>query len=157
MTQAGSKSSGIILLAGRILLAVVFLGGLLHNLHAFSRTEEMLSPHLPWAPPLMLQLLLGGASAMLLFGVASLLLGWRTRIGALVLIAFLLLVTPVMHNFWAQEGREFWLQLINFQKNLSLLGGVLLLYAAGPGPHSLDGRRTRLAAGQPTSRSAPLP
>ena len=138
-----SKPAAGILLAGRILLAVVFLGGLMHNLHSFCRTEEMLSPQLPWAPAPVLMALLAIATLMLLLGVISLMLGWHARPGALLLVVFLIVVTPVMHNFWVQEGREFWLQLIHFQKNLSLLGGLLLLYTAGPGPISLDGRRAR--------------
>lgn len=130
-------------LIGRILLALVFLGGLLHNLTSFQMTLGMMRAKLPGWPDFVLGVMLVFAIVMLVAGVTSLLLGLLTRWGALLLVLFLLLVTPIMHNFWALERPEFFQQLIHFQKNLSLLGGLLLLAAYGAGSISMDAKLQR--------------
>jgi putative oxidoreductase len=56
-----------------------------------------------------------------------------------------------MHNFWAvQDPTVAQMEQINFLKNLSLLGGAILISYFGAGPLSLDARRTKPS---PTIRS----
>ena len=75
-------------------------------------------------------------------GGISILLGYRVRIGAWLLVLFLIPVTVMMHNFWAvSDPMMAQIQLAMFLKNLSLLGGALLLAYFGPGPLSLDAAR----------------
>lgn len=79
-----------------------------------------------------------------LAGGLSVLLGYRTRIGALLLVLFLVPVTLALHNFWAfDEPAQAQLQQAMFLKNLSMLGGALLISYFGAGPLSLDARRGR--------------
>jgi putative oxidoreductase len=55
-------------------------------------------------------------------------------------------VTLMMHNFWAVTDPQMrQMQMINFMKNVSMLGGALLLTHFGAGPWSLDARRARQA------------
>ena len=80
------------------------------------------------------------ASGVLAFlGGLSVLLGWRARIGALMLVAFLVPVTLSLHAFWAvPDPMMAQMQFAMFMKNVGLLGGALLLVHFGSGPYSLD-------------------
>jgi putative oxidoreductase len=68
----------------------------------------------------------------------AIVLGWKTRWAALAMILFLLAITPIFHAFWAAPPDQALMQTINFQKNVSILGGALLLLAFGPGRYSVD-------------------
>jgi putative oxidoreductase len=83
------------------------------------------------------------ASGVLAFlGGLSVLLGWRARLGAAMLVAFLVPVTLSMHAFWAvKDPMMAQMQFAMFMKNLGLLGGALLVAHLGAGPYSLDARR----------------
>jgi putative oxidoreductase len=75
-------------------------------------------------------------------GGLSVALGYRTKLGAWLLVFFLVPVTLMMHAFWAaKDPMTVQLQQIMFMKNLSMLGGALLLTHFGAGPVSLDARR----------------
>jgi putative oxidoreductase len=69
--------------------------------------------------------------ATLFEGVGGLfvLLGFKVRMGATLLILFLAPVTLVMHSFWLLTGAERELQMIMFMKNLAILGGLFILAA----------------------------
>jgi putative oxidoreductase len=84
------------------------------------------------------------SGVLALLGGVSVLLGYRARIGAWMLVAFLVPVTLMMHNFWAVADPQMaQLQQGMFMKNLSMLGGALLITYFGAGPLSLDGRSGR--------------
>ena len=62
------------------------------------------------------------------------------------LLTFLVLASYYFHAFWRLEGQSQQEQMIQFMKNLSMLGGALLLTYFGAGPISLDSRlRTKSA------------
>ena len=67
--------------------------------------------------------------------------GWRARWGALALIVFTLLATFLFHNFWAMPEAQQMMQQQAFLKNMAAIGGLLMVFAYGPGPLSLDARR----------------
>ena len=120
---------------GRVLFAAIFvLSGLTHfsqQTIGFAASQGVPAPHL-LVP-------LSGALAVL--GGLSVALGYRTRVGALLLVAFLVPVTLKMHAFWAVgDPMMRGIQQANFMKNVSMLGGALLLLFFGPGPISLDER-----------------
>jgi putative oxidoreductase len=72
----------------------------------------------------------------------SILLGYRARSGAWLIVLFLAAVTPMPHKFWAvSDPMMHQMQFIMFRKNVSMLGGALLITQLGPGPWSLDARR----------------
>jgi putative oxidoreductase len=76
---------------------------------------------------------------MSIVGALSVILGYRARLGAWLLVAFLLPVTLFMHDFWAvADPMEAALQQGMFLKNASMLGGALLIAHFGAGPVSLD-------------------
>jgi putative oxidoreductase len=75
-------------------------------------------------------------------GGLSILLGFRARIGAWLIVVFLVPVTLMMHAFWNEtDPQAMQMQMVNFMKNLSLLGGALLIAYFGAGPISVDARR----------------
>jgi putative oxidoreductase len=77
-------------------------------------------------------------------GGLSILLGYRAKIGAWLIVLFLVPVTVMMHNFWAvADPMMAQMQQAMFMKNLSMLGGALLIAYFGAGPLSLDARVSR--------------
>ena len=89
-------------------------------------------------------LLVPGSGVLALVGGLSVLLGYHARIGAVLLVVFLVPVTLWMHAFWREtDPAAAAAQLANFLKNLSMLGGALLIIYFGSGPLSLDARRAR--------------
>jgi putative oxidoreductase len=82
------------------------------------------------------------AGVLALAGGLSVLLGYRAKIGAWLLIAFLAAVTPMMHNFWTvADPMMRQMQFVMFMKNVSMLGGALFISQFGAGPWSLDARK----------------
>ncbi len=118
-------------LAARICLSLIFLYGGIKNLTGFSQTQQMIAQRGLPLPGLMLL----GNIVFQLIGMISLLLGYKVRWGALLLILFLIPTTLVFHGFWANPK-----ETIPFLKNLGLIGGLLMVYYAGAGPISLDAR-----------------
>jgi putative oxidoreductase len=72
-------------------------------------------------------------------GALSVILGFRARIGAWLLVLFLVPVTFSMHNFWTvADPMAASMQRAMFPKNISMLGGALLIAYFGAGPVALD-------------------
>ena len=81
------------------------------------------------------------AGLIALAGGLSVILGYRARIGAWLLILFLVPVTGYMHNFWAvRDPMMAQMQMGFFIGNLSRVGGALLIAYFGAGPVSFDAR-----------------
>ncbi len=82
-------------------------------------------------------------SGLLAFlGGLSILLGYKVKVGSLLLILFLLPTTFMMHKFWLTD--DFFANMMHqycFFKNLSLLGAVLMISYFGTGPLSLDHKK----------------
>ena len=85
------------------------------------------------------KLAVGATGVLLLLGGLSILLGVYTTVGILLLIIFLLGVSFQMHNFWkAADPQMKQFEMINFQKNMALLGAsLMLLLVPQPWPMSL--------------------
>jgi len=70
------------------------------------------------------------SGALLTLGGASILLGVKPKVGAAAIVGFLAGVSPVMHDFWRVEDPNQRINdMINFGKNIALLGGALALMA----------------------------
>ena len=134
----GSVSKGALVLLGRLFFALIFLmaapslftkGGIAY---AAAQGVPLASVGVP----------LAGVIAIV--SGLSVLLGYRAKIGAWLMVLFLAAVTPSMHKFWGvSDPTMAEVQMIMFMKNLSILGGALLITQFGAGPLSLDSRRSR--------------
>ena len=79
-----------------------------------------------------------------LAGGLSVLLGYRAKVGAWLLVVFLVPITLAIHNFWAvHDPMAAQIQQVMFMKNLSMLGAALLISYFGAGPLSFDARRAK--------------
>ena len=128
----------ILNLLGRFFLIVIFLMSAVGNkIPNFGKTADyMASEGVPMAP-----LLLVGAILFLMVGSLSILVGYKARIGATLLLVFLVLATYWFHDFWTfEEAAAKQMQTISFMKNLALMGAMLMIIARGPGKPSLDRR-----------------
>ena len=125
----------ILFLAGRLLFGVLFAYNGVNHLRNYASVRGYCAyKHVP----------MPGASAILsgawlLVSGSSVVAGFRPEIGLVLITVFLLVVTPVMHDFWniadpAQRlGEE-----INFTKNAALLGAALMMLSLPrPWPYSL--------------------
>ncbi len=84
------------------------------------------------------------SGVLALLGGLSIALGYRTRLGAWLIVLFLVPVTLMMHRFWnIPDPMMAMMQQIMFMKNVAMLGGALLLTHFGAGPVSLDARQGR--------------
>ena len=73
-----------------------------------------------------------------LLGGLSIALGYRAKLGAWLIVLFLVPVTLMLHRFWGlSDPQATGLQLAMFMKNLSLLGAALIIARLGSGPLSL--------------------
>lgn len=87
------------------------------------------------------QILLIGAIVFLIAGSISLVVGWQARVGASLLLIFLILATYYFHDFWTiEDAQQKQQQMIQFMKNLSLMGTMLFIIANGAGRWSWDER-----------------
>lgn len=124
-----------LVLTGRILFALIFLTA---GLAKFS--GETIAFAASQGVPLA-GLLVPVAGVLAILGGLSVALGYKAKWGALLLVAFLLPVTFMMHNFWSvADPMTAAMQQAMFFKNISMLGGALLLAYFGSGPLSLDSR-----------------
>lgn len=85
----------------------------------------------------------GAALALIVevVGSVALLLGFQTRLAALVLAAFTLVASYFFHAFWAVPADQVMVTQLLFFKNVAVVGGLLALVASGAGGWSLDARR----------------
>ncbi|PYP51915.1 MAG: DoxX family protein [Gemmatimonadetes bacterium] len=87
-------------------------------------------------------------------GGLSVALGYQAKLGAWLLVLFLVPVTLAMHNFWTvTDPMMRGMQMALFMKNVSMLGAALLIAYFGAGPVSLDARRRGQAAAAPATRA----
>ena len=130
-----ASASPIVTVAGRILFSAIFImSGFLH----FSQQEIGYAAHsgVPMAG-----LLVPASGILALVGGLSILLGYRAKMGAWLLVLFLVPVTVMMHNFWAvKDPMMAQMQMAMFLKNVTMLGGALLISQLGAGPWSFDAR-----------------
>jgi len=122
------------LLVGRILLGGIFVVsgyGKLMGLAAFAASLE--KNGLPYASALAPV----GASVEF-FGGLAIILGVEVRAAALLMIAFVIVATLISHRFWELQDAARRAQVTQFSKNVAIIGGFVLLHAAGGGRYAVE-------------------
>jgi len=120
-------------LAGRQLFSIIFI--ISSAGHFNPEVIESAARHGVPLPEVLVPL----SGMIALVGGLSVLLGFQTRIGAGLLVIFLVPVTVMMHNFWASTDLlTHRIEQAMFLKNVTMLGGALVISYFGAGPLSLD-------------------
>ena len=122
-------------LVGRVLLAIIFIKSGFGKITGFEGTAAyMASKGLP-----MTELLLAATIAIELLGGIMLVVGYKARWAALAIFLWLIPTTLIFHKFWGlADAKEAATQQIQFLKNITIMGGMLMVYAFGPGRYSVD-------------------
>lgn len=111
-------------LVGRVVLGGFFLyNGIKHfkNRKSLAQYADAKKVPLPDAAIIV-------SGALLTMGGASLILGLKPKAGAAAIVSFLVTISPIMHDFWhSQDPNQRMNEMVNFSKNLALLGAVLAL------------------------------
>jgi putative oxidoreductase len=133
---------GFLSLVARLMITAIFLSSaVLNKIPQFNGVAEMMAGKGVPQP----KILLAGAIGFLLLGSVSLILGFRARWGAFLLLVFLAAATYYFHAFWKLPPEEQMPEQIAFMKNLALMGTMVFFLANGSGPWSLDRLRTAAA------------
>lgn len=131
-----SPAQDALALVGRILIAVLFIPAGFGKLTGFAGTVGYIgSAGLPLPQ-------VGAALAIVVelgLGLA-LLVGFKTRLAALVLAVFTLAASFFFHNYWAVPADKAMVQQLMFMKNVAITGGLLAFVAFGAGRFSVDRR-----------------
>ena len=136
-SNTSSTAQNALNLAGRVLLAALFLPAGISKLTGFEGTVGYIaSVGLPLPA-------VGAVLALLveIVGSVALIAGFGTRIAALVLALFTLVASFFFHAFWAVPADQAFMVQLLFFKNVAVVGGLLVLAANGAGGWSLDARR----------------
>jgi putative oxidoreductase len=121
-------------LAGRLLIAAIFVFSGFGKITGFEGTVGYIaSKGLPLP-----QLGAIGAIIVELGGGILLIVGWKARWAAAVMLVFTVVAAVIFHNFWAVPAGEAQNQMIHFMKNISMAGGLLYVVVHGSGPLSVD-------------------
>ncbi len=81
--------------------------------------------------------LLGSVIVFLIIGATLVLMGYYSRFGAFLLLVYLVPTTFIVYSFWNDPPDIQRVQMINFMKNLAIIGGLLLLTIHKPGKYSI--------------------
>jgi putative oxidoreductase len=118
-------------LLGRLFIMYIYLTSGLAKVVDWSGNEAyMARHHLPLIP-----VLLFFATIIELGGSICLITGFQARWAALIMFVYTLLLTVLLHNYWA--GDPSGMQETHFRKNLAIMGGLLALAYGGPGKWAL--------------------
>ncbi|HSX11128.1 MAG TPA: DoxX family protein [Chlamydiales bacterium] len=131
----------------RFLISLVFLAGAANKILHWHETErslmntlcewqanigfseglqDCLATLVPWTPVLMIV-----ATLFELVGGLSILLGIKEKLGATLLVLFIIPTTILIHQFWFVEGSAREVQITHFLKNMAILGGLLMILLQG--------------------------
>ena len=135
-TLVHTSAQDVAALVGRILLAAIFIKSGFGKITGFEGTVGYIaSKGLPLPQ-------IGAIVAILveLGGGILLAVGFKARWAALAIAIFTLAAGIIFHNYWAVDAAQRMGQEINFWKNVSMTGGLLMVYAFGPGRYSVDKR-----------------
>jgi len=122
--------SGYVSLLGRVLLGLIFLISGINKIADPQGTQQYMAV---MGMTSMTTLFYIGAVAIEIGGSLSLLLGYRTKVGAWLLFLFMVPTTLIFHTNFADQN-----QMIHFLKNLAMMGGLLYVAEYGAGRFSMD-------------------
>jgi putative oxidoreductase len=123
-------------LAARVLIALLFVPAGISKIAGYGGTVGYIAsmglplPDLGAVIAIVVELVLG----------LALLVGYRTRISALIIAVFTVVAGVIFHAYWSMPVEQVMINQIMFMKNIAIAGGLLALVAFGPGKLSLDAK-----------------
>jgi len=143
-TLTGNRSTGVtttstqdvVALVGRVLIAALFIPAGFGKLMGFAGAVGYIGsvglplPQVAAVIAILVELGLG----------LALLVGFKTRWAALGIALFTLVATFAFHNYWSMPADKAFVNQLMFFKNIAVVGGLLTVWAFGPGRLSVDKR-----------------
>ncbi|OEZ29807.1 DoxX family protein [Variovorax boronicumulans] len=133
-TTAPNAAQDTLALIGRVLLAALFVPAGFGKLMGFAGTVGYISsvgaplPQVAAVIAIVVELGLG----------LLLLVGFKTRVSAIVLAIFTVAAAVMFHNYWAMPADKAFVNQLMFFKNIAIAGGLLAFAAFGAGRFSID-------------------
>src|SRR4030095_7642554 len=130
-----TESRDIAALSGRVLLVFMFVSSGFNKISGFEGTEAAIASKNVPLPAIATTI----AIIVECIGGAMIAFGWKARWAALAVAVFTLVATILFHNFWAMtDAAAIQTNQLMFIKNIGVLGGVLLVFALGPGRYTIE-------------------
>jgi putative oxidoreductase len=121
-------------LLGRIFIGLIFVYEALDMVLFYDNNKKtMLEYGITWKQ----DFLLGSMIVFLVLGAILVLIGYYSKLGAILLLSYLLPFTIIVYSFWNDPQSIQRLNALYFMKNLAICGGLLLLAANGSGKYSV--------------------
>lgn len=122
-------------LIGRILISAIFIYEGIDSILFSEKTKAQMADFgVTWKP----DLLLYSSIVFLLVGGLMLLIGYRIRLGAWMLLIYWIPVTVITYSFWNDPPDEWRLNAVLFMRNIAVAGGLLMIAAHGGGKYSIQ-------------------
>lgn len=121
-------------LIGRIFLSAIFIFEAIDTTLFFEKTKLTMNQ---FGLTSNQDMMLYGAIFLLITGGLMVLLGYRSTLGAILLLVYWVPVTFIVHDFWTFPAPELRIQSILFMKNIAITGGLLMLVGKGSGRYSI--------------------
>jgi len=121
-------------LIGRICLSTIFYYEAYDSIRFFGMTKDTMTQYgITWRQ----DLLLVSAIGALIFGATLILIGYRSGLGAVLLLFYWVPITFIVYDFWNYPAEEQRFKSFIFFRNIAVVGGLLAIYANGVGKYSI--------------------
>ncbi len=121
-------------LIARIMISTIFLFEAFDSIVYYKSTQNTMTEYnVLWRQ----DILLIGAIILLIFGGLLILIGYRAKFGAVLLLCYWIPVTLIVHSFWDAPEEIRRVQSILFMKDIAIIGGLLMLLVHGSGKYSV--------------------
>jgi putative oxidoreductase len=129
-----ATSAAIYLLIARITMGVLFIIPAIRQITSYAGTIKYFASLGFPAPEAMVVL----AVVIELVAGTLIILGWKTRWAAWLLVLYVIIATAMAHRFWQFPEAQQFNQLNHLLKNLAVIGGLLYVITFGPGRISVE-------------------
>jgi len=121
-------------LIARIFLSLIFLWEAYDTIKYYKSSKESMNGyHITWNQ----DFLLCSAIFLMIFGGVLILTGYRSKLGAVLLLLYYIPATFIIYSFWNDPPELYRVNSIQFMKNLAIIGGLMMVFVNGAGRYSI--------------------
>jgi putative oxidoreductase len=131
---------GLCVLIGRILIAVLFAESAFGKITGFKMMVDYAKANGVTGGT---EFLVIASTILEIVGLILLVVGYKVEIGSIALLIFMIPVTLIFHSFWKFTGMDMMNQMVQFMKNIAVIGGLLFILGMGAGPFSIDNNMSK--------------